>query len=693
MKRGLFFSISFLLFLSVVSAQEQIKVACIGNSVTYGFKHENPSQTSYPSQLGRLLGSGYNVRNFGYSGATLLNKGHRPYTRQAVYKEALEFAPDIAIIHLGLNDTDPRNWPNYRDEFIPDYLSLIDTLRKVNPCVKVWVCRMTPIFHWHHRFKSGTRDWFWQIQTAIEQVAKSADVGLIDLHESLYSHPNLMPDALHPDPAGASLIANKVYSAITGDCGGLSLPSIYGDNMVIQRGLPFLVRGTADSYAKVILTLGGQKIETRAAADGKWCVQFNPLEADGKNRSLTIKSGKQKIEYKNIVVGEVWLCSGQSNMEWMLNRFKGCERYSAEAVSKNIRLYDMKGSVSTNNVNWSPEELERVNLLDYYSPTSWQQINSTNAANFSAVAYHFGAMLVDSLNVPVGLICNAVGGAPAESFIDRKTLEHNHQLVDILYDWRNNDMIQEWCRERASQNIKNATNKLQRHPYEPCYLFESGVAPLAGYPIRGVIWYQGESNAHNVELHESIFPLLLQSWRTAWNCNLPFYFVQLSSINRPSWPHFRDSQRRMAHSLDNCAMAVSSDKGHPDNVHPDGKQFVGARLARQALYNTYDYKHIVPSGPVIRAAKSEGENIILSFDWGRGMSASDGDSIRTFEVAGEDGLFYQADVLYVTDDTIVVSSNKVIRPCKVRYGWQPYTTANLVNGEGLPASTFEVNVK
>ena len=170
------YSFIFLLFSAFCFAQYPIKVACIGNSVTYGYGHTNPNETSYPQQLSKLLGDDYKVGNFGKSGATLLNKGHRPYTQQPECKAALEFAPDIAVIHLGLNDTDPRNWPNYKDEFIPDYMALIDTLRDINPAVKVYVCRMTPIFHWHRRFKSGTRDWYWQIQSTIEDIANQTNL-------------------------------------------------------------------------------------------------------------------------------------------------------------------------------------------------------------------------------------------------------------------------------------------------------------------------------------------------------------------------------------------------------------------------------------------------------------------------------------------------------------------------------------
>ena len=179
-------------------AQKRIKVACIGNSVTYGMTHKNPAETSYPTQLQQMLGEGYEVRNFGHSGATLLSKGHRPYINLPEYTAALEFAPDIAVIHLGLNDTDPRNWPNYRDEFYTDYTNIIDALRKANPKVEVYICRMTPIFNWHRRFKSGTRDWYWQIQDVIEEIAEDGGFELIDLSRYLYNRPDLMPDALHP---------------------------------------------------------------------------------------------------------------------------------------------------------------------------------------------------------------------------------------------------------------------------------------------------------------------------------------------------------------------------------------------------------------------------------------------------------------------------------------------------------------
>jgi sialate O-acetylesterase len=237
----------FLLQLFAFAQNANKKIACIGNSVTFGLTHKNPQLTSYPSQLQILLGANYEVRNFGVSGTTLLKKGHNPYYKTAAFTSMLSFAPDIAIIHLGLNDTDPRDWPNYGDKFSADYSWLIDTIRKANPSAKIFICRLSPIFNDHPRFISGTRDWFWQIQELIPQIATANKTGLIDLHTPLYSRPDLLPDALHPNEEGAAILAKTVYQKITGDFGGLQLSSVFASHMVLQRNKPVKFYGTANN--------------------------------------------------------------------------------------------------------------------------------------------------------------------------------------------------------------------------------------------------------------------------------------------------------------------------------------------------------------------------------------------------------------------------------------------------------------
>lgn len=279
--------LSIFLAFALMGQAQKIKVACVGNSVTYGYGIKNRETNCYPAQLQRMLGDAYKVENFGHSGATLLNKGYRPYTQQEAYQKALKFAGDYVIIHLGLNDTDPRAWPNYRDDFVRDYLSLIESFRKANPRCKVWVCRMTPISHRHPRFKSGTRDWYWMEQALIEEIARIAGATLVDLQEGLYDRPDLLPDALHPNAEGADILARTVYGALTGDYGGLQLPAIYSDRMVLQRDQPLPISGIANQGEKVTVTLAGQRKETVAGTNGKWTVTLDPLP------------GKREILYLN----------------------------------------------------------------------------------------------------------------------------------------------------------------------------------------------------------------------------------------------------------------------------------------------------------------------------------------------------------------------------------------------------------
>lgn len=675
-----------LLCIHVAEAQK-VKVACVGNSITYGAGIENREVNCYPAQLQRLLGDAYEVRNFGHSGATLLNKAYRPYTQQEAYQNALRFGGDRVVIHLGVNDTDPRAWPNYRDDFVKDYLSLIESFRQANPMCEIWICRMSPIAHRHPRFQSGTRDWFWLEQGLIEQIAKIAGVKLIDFQEGLYERPDLLPDAIHPNTEGAGILAQAVREALTGNYGGLRMPIPYTDQMVLQRDQPLPVSGIANVGEKVTVTIAGQKQETIAGTDGKWSITLSPLTVKDNPCTLTISTPSRTLTYKDVLAGEVWLCSGQSNMAFRVNESVKAEQdeqlgYAGKHPA--IRLFDMKPRWETLPVEWDASVLDSLNRLEYYQDTRWIPCDAASAARFSAVGFAFGRMLADSLQVPVGLILNAVGGSPTEAWVGRKTLEF--EFPGILYDWKQNDFIQGWVRERASQNIQKATNPLQRHPYEPCYLFEAGIRPLQQYLIKGIIWYQGESNAHNMEAHEKLFSLLVDNWRHAWKIDLPFYYVQLSSIDRPSWTWFRDNQRQLMSRTPNTGMAVSSDHGDSLDVHPRYKKEVGERLARWALNKTYGH-NVTPSGPLFRNVAFSDNAAYVTFDYANGLKTSDGQPIRTFEIADQEGLYYPAQA-EIHDRKIKVWSEKVSHPRLIRYGWQPFTRANLVNGEGIPASTF-----
>ncbi len=669
-----------------MAGRDRIKVACVGNSVTYGYGLKDRAHDAYPVRLQAMLGDKYEVRNFGHSGATLLTQGHNPYVKLPEFRAALDFKADLVVIHLGLNDTDPRNWPHHADEFIPNYRALIDSFRVANPKAKIWICLMTPIFHDHPRFDSGTRLWHGLIQQRIRQIAATDNVGLIDLYTPLHSHPDLFPDALHPNPEGALILAKTVFSGLTGNYGGLQLPATYGNSMVLQRQRPIRIQGTANAGEKVSVNFHGRKADAVTDNFGQWSVSF-PAEEAGGPYKLQVKARSGEKTLSDVWVGEVWLCSGQSNMELKLSQvLTGKEDIAAADTCSRLHFYDMPSIVPTYAMVWDSARLDSINHLQYVLPGNWQRANSKAAAHFSAIAFNFGRMLADSLGCHVGLISNAVGGSCTENWIDRATLEK--EFPAILRNWKHNDFIMRWARERAAYNTQKATSQRQRHPYEPAYLFESAIQPLKGYDVRGVLWYQGESNADNIEVHERLFPMLERSWREFFNQpNLPFHFVQLSSIStRPSWPHFRDSQRRMAETLPNTYMTVCSDLGDSLDVHPRHKREVGERLAFSVLNRTYGHK-VTPNGPRYQSMKIDGNAIVLRFADAEGMRAAQGTRLIGFEVAGADGIYHPAEAT-IKNNTVIVRSKEVKQPAAARYGWQPFTRANLVNAAGLPASTF-----
>lgn len=378
-------------------------------------------------------------------------------------------------------------------------------------------------------------------------------------------------------------------------------------------------------------------------------------------------------------------------MELPVNAVQSRTQDLNEADSQtHLHLFNMSAIYPTTAIAWSANACDSVNRHQYLHIGPWRNCSRESLGGFSAVAYHFGKKLADSLQVPVGVICNAVGGTTTESWIDRHTLEQ--RMPAILRDWYHGDFGMKWARERALQNISVSKNPLQRHPYAPAYMFETGMLPLKGYSIKGIVWYQGESNAHNMELHERLFPMLQKSWRNFFHDpELPFYFVQLSSLNRPSWPRFRDSQRRMASRLRNTWMAVTTDVGDSLDVHYTNKKPVGERLGLQALHHSYDY-NIESDGPICHSVSVKDNGLELQFTHAKSLSAKGGRLIG-FEVAGADGIYYPAEAQITSSNTILVKSSSVTRPLYVRYGWQPFTRANLVNEVGLPCSTFQWAVK
>ena len=475
------------------------------------------------------------------------------------------------------------------------------------------------------------------------------------------------------------------------------LPDVFGDHMVLQQNQPIFVWGTASKGETVAVTLGNETQSSVADPSGYWRVKLAPRGADEKPVSMTVKASNTVI-FHDILIGEVWLCSGQSNMHWPLKQANQGTDAIASANLKGLRLLNMRGKPYGNGREFSDDEIANCTPKKYLTG-KWAISSPQSAADFSAVAMFFGRELLEKHKVPIGLIHNAIGGTPTEAWIQRKTLIADPLLKPLTENnWFTNELVHGFCRDRASLNLnrklmdaKTDPARLE-HPYQPGFMYESGIAPIAGYGIRGVIWYQGESNAHNAALHDRLFPSLIADWRSVWQeGDFPFLYVQLPNIATANWQEFRESQRR-ALQIPNTGMAVTIDIGDPDNVHPPEKQIVGHRLALMARAKVYN-EDIEYSGPTLQSIQAEGDTLRLRFlHCAGGLKTTNNEALTGFEVAGRDHLFKPA-MATIKGSEIVLTGASVVKPVAVRYAFASNPDCNLRNQSNLPASPFIEEVK
>src|SRR5262245_21569378 len=466
----------------------------------------------------------------------------------------------------------------------------------------------------------------------------------------------------------------------------VKLPALISDGMVLQQGMAVPLWGWADEGESVSVEFQNQKLTARTK-DGKWVVRLKPLKACGPY-TLTI-SGKNKIELKNVLVGEVWICGGQSNMAWRLNQSDNAEVEIAGAKYPMIRLFSV------------PRVEVDAPVTDVKA--GWKECSPETAATFSAVGYYFGRDLHKARNVPIGLINNAVGGSPAESWMSALVLNTDAEYKQFNPDYQRRmgdyDKAMEKYREDAEK--AKAENKpaprAPGKPWMPSGLYNGMLAPLAPYGIRGAIWYQGESNAGRAYQYRRLFPAMIANWRAIWGQgDFPFLFVQLAAfgpnstkLGESDWAELREAQLMTLSTLPKTGMALAIDVGTYDDIHPRNKQPVGSRLALSARSVAYGEK-IVHSGPVYHSMKVEGGKVSLSFKHVGGGLEARGGELKGFIIAGEDKVWREAKA-EIKGDGVIVSSAEAPKPVAVRYAWMKYPTCNLYNKEGLPATPFRTD--
>jgi sialate O-acetylesterase len=476
---------------------------------------------------------------------------------------------------------------------------------------------------------------------------------------------------------------------------------LFTENMVLQHGMKVPVWGTADDGEKVTVRFQGQEVSA-IAEGGKWMVRLDDLKAGGPFE-LTI-AGKNEIKLKNVLVGEVWIASGQSNMEWPVSFSHNAQKAIEQSANPKIRLYTV------------PKHPSARPLHDVQA--NWVECGPATVPNFSAVAYFFGRDLQKARNVPVGLIHTSWGGTLAEAWTSRKTLEAYPELKGIAdaearlvadYPTQQDQFLKALKDYTSSAEKARAEGKLIAHgppalpphpganPNGASNLYNGMIAPLLPFAIRGAIWYQGESNAGQAKQYQTLFPAMIKDWRKHWGeGDFPFLLVQLAPFmqiahepQESGWAELREAQLLTTLRVPNSAEAVITDVGEEFDIHPRKKEPVGARLALAARALAYG-EQIEYSGPVYHGMKVEGERAILRFSHVDGGLVVRGDKLHGFTVAGPDGKFVNAEA-EVQGDKVVVWSPKVSQPKAVRFGWANYPVVNLWNKAGLPASPFRTD--
>lgn len=511
-----------------------------------------------------------------------------------------------------------------------------------------------------------------------------------------------------------SLIPSRVGRALRSACAGTLLAAVaaqadvrlhplFTDHTVLQQGKPVPVWGWADPGEKVTVQFAGQSVSTVTDAGGRWSVKLKSLKATAASRTLQV-TGKNSLNVEDVVVGEVWVCSGQSNMEWPMSRSANPEADIQSSANPLLRLFTVQKATS------------QLPLANFNNPAnhSWSLSAPESVRGFSAVAYYFGRDLQKSLGVPVGLIHTSWGGSPAEAWTSPAALRENHIYArDILPNSINTlrnrkAAMAKWeaDRDAAVAAGKPAPGK----PFAgwlPGDLYNAMIEPLLPYGIAGAIWYQGESNAGRAWQYRSLFADMISDWRRAFGQgDFPFLAVQLAPWDKnrkrsieditkepgeSDWAELREAQNHAARVLRNVGVAVITDVGDKDDIHPTQKQPVGARLALLALRINHNRRGPA-QGPVYNSKSSADGKLILNFnEVAGGLKSLNGAQLTGFAIAGEDRKWHWAQAEIRGNHQVVVSCPDVPKPVAVRYGWSDFPVVNLANGAGLPASPFRTD--
>lgn len=471
----------------------------------------------------------------------------------------------------------------------------------------------------------------------------------------------------------------------------LRVPNIFSDHMVLQRGQENRVWGRGEAGEKVTATIGGQSVSTQAGADGAWMLMLPKMEAGGPH-TLSIKGSTQEISIKDILVGEVWVCSGQSNMRWSVRQSNDADIESLTANYPKIRMINFP-NVGTQETLWTHD-------------VPWKVCTPETVGDFSAVGYYFGRQLYETIDVPIGLINNSWGGSAAEAWVDGKDLAADPEFKKLMTEWdaavaKSEEQLATVIDKKDDASKKKVADirKQLGGNQRPGNIYNGVLKSHLGYGIKGAIWYQGESNAARAYKYRKLFPLMITKWREAWGQgDFPFYYVQLADYLAESdqpmdsnWAELREAQTMTMDAVPRTGQAVTIDIGEGKDIHPKNKLDVAKRLARWALANEYGIN--VPfRSPQYESMQVVGNKIALKFaHLPDGWRPFDVKEPQGFQIAGEDKKFVWATAVIQPDNTIHVSAAEVPNPVAVRYAWSNNPRCNMYANSGLPLTPFRTD--
>ncbi len=492
----------------------------------------------------------------------------------------------------------------------------------------------------------------------------------------------------HVSLAVAAILSSALLSSSA--VADVSLPNIFSDHMILQRRQPNRVWGKASPGEKVVVSIGDQSHAATAGADGAWQVTLAPLET-GEPRKLVAKGQASEVSISDVLVGEVWICAGQSNMEFSLSGAYDSDLETAAANRPEIRTINFP-NVGSQTPIWSHQNAR------------WIVCTPQSVRAFTAVGYFFARQIHESLGVPVGLVNNSWAGSRAEAWVPRNYFDGKENLLPIVarYDAFAKELAELEAKGQLSPDEQRHARQLRTDVNgddRPANAYNGIVASHTGYGIRGALWYQGEGNTPRAYQYRELFPLVIESWRKEWGQgDFPFYWVQLPNYQAekpaPSdseWAELREAQTLTLAKLPNTGEAVTIDLGDGANLHPPNKRDVGLRLARWALARDYGFD-IAYQSPAYRSMRVDGDKVILTFDHVTGRLRTLTSPIPCgFAIAGKDRKFVWAAATLNRDGTITVSSDKVPSPVAVRYAWADNPACNVYDGAKLPLTPFRTD--